>query len=318
MLNYILNFILAMIIVILVMPVFILISNKFNFGQKIRELGPSSHQEKEGVPTMGGVIFLPVIVLLSIFMVNINFYYGLGLFVIFINWGLGVIDDIMIIKKASSQGINGWVKLFFQAVSGIILGIIIYYSGMGREIFIPFIKTTLDLGLAVIPFSALVMMATTNSVNLSDGLDGLAGGLTLLSLLFFLPFLLQNGYTYMTVLSLQGAGIMLGFLWYNFYPAQIFMGDAGSLMMGSLIAVVALITGYGLLLLLLGGIFVLEALSVIIQVVYYKMTDGKRVFKMTPLHHHFELSGWKETKVTIRFYIMQIIFGIIALITVYI
>ncbi len=314
MFDLIANFMLAIIIILLLMPYLISYLNKLNFGQKIRKLGPSSHQKKEGIPTMGGVIFLPIIILTSLLLVNFNNYYSLSLFVIFINWSIGVIDDLLIIKNSSSEGVNGWLKLFFQAVSGVILGVFIYYSGIGREIFIPFIETNFDFGFAAVPFSAIVMMATTNSVNLSDGLDGLAGGLTFLCLLFFLPILLGDGHLRMAALSLQGAGVMLGFLWYNFHPAQIFMGDAGSLMMGALIAVVALISGNGLLLIFLGGIFVLEALSVIIQVTYFKFTDGKRIFKMTPLHHHFELSGWNETKVTFRFYIIQIVFGIVALI----
>ncbi len=310
---YILHAALAMFIVILLMPVSIYVLQNLKFGQKIRELGPSSHQDKEGIPTMGGAIFFPVIFFLSLFWMDIDINHGIILFVIFINWFLGVVDDFTVIRNADAAGISGWIKLIFQAVSGLVLGLLMYYGGIGREVFLPVLAVHYDLGITVIPFAVLVMISTTNAVNLSDGLDGLAGGLIVLCLLFFLPFLLREGHSSLLILSLQGAGVMLGFLWYNFYPAQVFMGDAGSLMMGALIASVALTSGFGLMLILLGGIFVLETLSVIIQVLYYRLTDGKRIFNMTPLHHHFELAGWQESKVTFRFYILQIIFGLIAL-----
>ena len=314
---YIVNFSLPLLSSMILIPVFLPFLKKLNFRQQIRELGPSSHQEKEGIPTLGGAIFFPVLLICSLLLNTIGVSYAVMLFVVFMNWLTGVADDLLKIRYSSSEGISGWLKLAVQALSGLIMGIFIYYSGLENLLYIPLADIWFEPGLKIIPFAMLVMMATTNSVNLSDGLDGLAGGLSIICLGFLIPFLLLEGASAPLYLALQGGGLMLGYLWFNFHPAQIFMGDAGSLMTGALIAVITLHSGMSLLLLLAGGVFVLEALSVILQVLYFKFTDGSRIFNMTPLHHHFELAGWHETKVTIRFFILQIVFGITALLMVF-
>ncbi len=313
MLELSLNLLIALILTILATAIILPIMQKNNFGQEIRELGPESHQAKEGIPTMGGLIFFPVLPVTAIFTGQFSFSYSMALLPILIMWVLGIADDYLIIRRSSSEGISGFVKLFVQAGAGFFLGAFMYYSGAGQKIILPFLAESFEPGAAIIPFAMIVMMATTNSVNLSDGLDGLAAGLIAISLLFFLPVLIFAGYNDLAVLAVQGTGIMLGFLWFNFYPARIFMGDTGSLTMGAVLTVVALLSGHGLFLLILGGVFVLEALSVIIQVSYFKISGGNRIFKMTPLHHHFELSGWPETRVTIRLYILQILFGFFGL-----
>ncbi|SDL38851.1 phospho-N-acetylmuramoyl-pentapeptide-transferase [Halarsenatibacter silvermanii] len=307
------NFSIPFFIVLLSMPLMLPLLKKFELYQEIRELGPDSHRKKKGVPTLGGILFFPAMLFSSILFLPFNFLTSIILLIIAINWSVGVIDDLLIIKKSSAEGISGWVKLIVQGLTGLLLGLSMYYTEISISLFIPLIGDWLDPGILIIPLAVLVMMATTNAVNLSDGLDGLAAGLVIITVIFALPFLHEQGQIILSLLSLQGAGIMLGFLWFNFHPAAVFMGDSGSLMMGALLAAVLTYSGYSLLLVILGGVFVMEALSVIIQVLYFKWTGGKRVFKMTPLHHHFELAGWPETRVTSRFYIIQIIFGLAAL-----
>ncbi len=307
------NFSIPFFIVLLSMPLTLPLLKKFELYQEIRELGPDSHRKKKGIPTLGGILFFPAMLFSSILFLPFDFLTSIILLIIAINWSVGVIDDLLIIKKSSAEGISGRVKLIVQGLTGLIVGLTMYYTEISISLFIPLTGGWLDPGILIIPLAVLVMMATTNAVNLSDGLDGLAAGLVIITVIFALPFLHEQGQITLSLLLLQGAGIMLGFLWFNFHPAAVFMGDSGSLMMGALLAAVLTYSGYSLLLVILGGVFVVEALSVIIQVLYFKWTGGKRVFKMTPLHHHFELAGWPETRVTSRFYIIQIIFGLAAL-----
>jgi len=310
--KYFLAAVIPLLLVLFLMPAYLKYVRRKSFGQQIRELGPESHQEKAGIPTTGGfVVFLAVMVSLLIF------YSGglekvVVLAVLAINALLGFSDDYLSIKKSRSLGLKARDKILIQGASGLLLGFFLFFQGR-TAILWPFSPAASELGWLIIPFSLLVLMGSSNAVNLSDGLDGLAGGLSFISFIFFIPLLLVTGHHELLVLAAAGAGGCLGFLWYNIHPARIFMGDTGSLFLGSLLAVLGLISGSALYLLLLGAVFVLETLSVIIQVSYFKLTGGRRVFLMSPLHHHFELKGWSETLVTGRFYILQIIAGLVGL-----
>ncbi|MBF8437640.1 phospho-N-acetylmuramoyl-pentapeptide-transferase [Halanaerobiaceae bacterium Z-7014] len=312
--NQIIIFISPFLFTVLLMPIFIDKLKSFSFGQQIRKEGPESHYSKEGIPTMGGALIL-AIVLISIFIfLDLSIEIVLVLLVIITSGLLGFIDDILNIKGAESLGLTAKTKFLIQLIIGLIIGVLLFYYNI-TDLYIPFTANSLNLGYLVIPFSLLLIPATSNAVNLSDGLDGLAGSLFTISCLAFIPILYILGFNQIILLLVITISSCLGFLWYNANPAQIFMGDTGSLFLGSFLAIIALLTGTSLYLLFLGGIFVIVTLSVILQVSYFKISGGKRIFKMAPIHHHFELSGWPEVKVTMRFIILQILFsgvGIIA------
>jgi len=312
--NQIIIFISPFLFTVLLMPIFIDKLKSFSFGQQIRKEGPESHYSKEGIPTMGGALIL-AIVLISIFIfLDLSIEIILVLLVIITSGLLGFIDDVLNIKGAESLGLTAKTKFLIQLIIGLIIGVLLFYYNI-TDLYIPFTANSFNLGYLVIPFSLLLIPATSNAVNLSDGLDGLAGGLFTISCLAFIPILYILGLEQLILLLVIIISSCLGFLWYNVNPAQIFMGDTGSLFLGSFLAILALLTGTSLYLLFFGGIFVVVTLSVILQVSYFKISGGNRVFKMAPIHHHFELSGWPEVKVTMRFIILQILFsgvGIIA------
>jgi len=310
--EYFLAAVIPLFLVLFLMPAYLNYVRRKSFGQQIRELGPDSHQEKAGIPTTGGfLIFLVVLISLLLFYSG-GLEKAVVLVVLAVNALLGLADDYLSIKKSQSLGLRARDKILIQGLSGLLLGFFLFYQGRTAVLW-PFTGTASELDWLIVPFSLLVLMGSSNAVNLSDGLDGLAAGLTSISFIFFLPLLLITGESDLVMLALAGTGGCLGFLWYNIHPARIFMGDTGSLFLGSLLAVLGLLSGSALFLLLLGAVFVLETLSVIIQVSYFKLTGGQRVFLMSPLHHHFELKGWSETLVTGRFYIIQIIAGLVAL-----
>ena len=306
---------------------------RLKIGQSIREDGPASHLSKGGTPTMGGIF-----ILLSIF-ISMLFWMDFGSVKVWLLIGalaafgfVGFLDDYLKVIKHNSDGLPPWAKLVFQFVIALTVMLILYFSGDDEitYLYIPFFKNPIiDLGVLWIPFGVLLIMAESNAVNFSDGLDGLLGGLLILvfitlAILAYLsgrldyssylgiPFIPGAGE--LTVFCLAATGACIGFLWFNAYPAEVFLGDVGSLSLGGVVAVISLIIKKEILILIIGGVFVLEIASVIIQVVSYKLRK-KRVFKMAPLHHHFELSGWAETKVVIRFWILGGLFAIIALST---
>ena len=281
---------------------------KLKFGQNVRDDGPKTHLVKAGTPTMGGIMILISFLAASAFFLKGNFD---GIMVIFVTIGYGIIgfiDDYIKVVKKRSLGLRAYQKIIGQIIiTGIFLIYIYKYSDIGTGIYIPFTDgKLLDLGLLYIPFFFFVMVGTVNSVNLTDGLDGLAAGVTALVSIFFMfaSNAASNG-----ILPITGAaaGSLLGFLLFNAYPAKVFMGDTGSLALGGFIASMAIILKMPLVLIIVGLIYVAEALSVMIQVVYFKLTHGKRIFKMAPLHHHFEQCGWKETKVVTVFYVITAI-----------
>lgn len=279
---------------------------KLKFGQNIRQDGPQSHLKKAGTPTIGGLIFIISTTIVTFIMIrDIKDEAFVALFA-FIGFGfIGFLDDIIKIIKRNNLGLRAYQKMILLLI---ISGILSYYSyvELGTKINMPFINTQWDLGVLYIPFVIFYFAATTNAVNLTDGLDGLATSVTILVMTFLsiLSFNLGN-YT-LTIFCIVLAGSLLGFLRFNAFPARVFMGDTGSLALGGAVATVALLLKVPFIVVIIGAIYVIETLSVIIQVSSFKLTK-KRVFKMAPIHHHFEHIGWSETKIVTIFSIITVI-----------
>lgn len=325
---------LSLLISLYIGPKFIRFLRKIQkFGQPIRIDGPESHFSKAGTPTMGGMMILGSTLISTLMLANLaNPYIWICLFVL-ISFGiLGFMDDYAKISKNHYHGISGKTKLIIQFIVSIIVFAAIYHCAKEEYatcIAFPFFKhLLLDLGYFYIPFTMVVIIGSSNAVNLTDGLDGLAVGTITIAIASFaiIAYLVGNSiYSHylqiiyvphvgeLTVLCGAIIGSSLGFLWYNSQPAEIFMGDTGSLALGGVIGTISVITKHELVLFIIGGVFVIETLSVIIQVYYFKRTKGKRIFLMAPLHHHFEKKGWAESKVVIRFWILAIIFALIGL-----
>lgn len=302
-------------------------------GQPIRSDGPESHFDKAGTPTMGGVMILFSIFITTLLFADLrNHYIWICLFVLGSFGLLGFIDDYKKVSKNDYKGISGKAKLLIQFLVSLIVFLAIKNTvspEYATLLSFPFFKNLfLDLGYFYIPFTMIVIIGSSNAVNLTDGLDGLAAGTITVAIASFgiITYLVGNSiYSQylqiihvpmageLTVLCAAIAGSALGFLWYNAEPAEIFMGDTGSLSLGGVIGAIAVIVKHEITLCIIGGVFVIETLSVMIQVLYFKKTGGKRVFLMAPLHHHFEKKGWQESKVVIRFWILAIIFALIGL-----
>ena len=295
---------------IFVCPVLIPFLHRLKFGQTVRDDGPQTHLQKTGTPTMGGLAFLAAFVLSAIFMTPTH--ETIAVILVTIGFGLiGFIDDYIKVVKKRSLGLKPMQKIIGQLIICVLFMVYLNKSGVGTEIYIPFTGgKTWDLGILFIPFCIIAVLATVNGVNLTDGLDGLADGVTLIVCVFFTmcAYAAGNG-----IVTAGGAmiGGLLAFLIFNAYPAKVFMGDTGSLALGGFIVACAFILKMPLFILIAGIIYVVETLSVAIQVTVYKKTK-KRVFKMAPLHHHFELSGWSETKVVTLFYVITAIACLVA------
>jgi len=314
-------------------PRFIRLLQRKQIGQVVRDDGPQSHFSKKGVPTMGGLLILFALTVSTLLWVDLAVSYTwlvLGLTLWF--GGIGAYDDYRKIKKQNSKGLSPRGKLALQVSGALLVGIILYRQpDFDGHLSFPFFKNLQpDLGWGYVIFAVLVVVGASNAVNLTDGLDGLATGPTVVTSSVYLVFSYLAGHAvlsnYLQIPFVLGAGEIaifcgalaggsLGFLWFNAYPAQIFMGDVGSLAVGAALGIVAIIIKQEILLAMVGGIFVMEALSVILQVGYFKMSGGKRIFLMAPFHHHFEKKGWVEPKVVIRFWIISIILGLTALAT---
>jgi phospho-N-acetylmuramoyl-pentapeptide-transferase len=294
-------------------PILIPLLHKLKFGQNIREEGPKSHKKKAGTPTMGGLIFIISSFIAMAILIRKPSDEAMIALYAFIAFGLiGAIDDGLKIIHKKNLGLKAAEKMVFLIIVSGALG---YYAAtnprIGTHILIPFTQISFDLGMWYIPFVVLYYTATTNAVNLTDGLDGLATSVTLLVMTFFALISFGLGHYTLSIFCGVIAGSLLGFLRYNAFPAQVFMGDTGSLALGGAIAAVAMILKLPLLVIIVGGIYAIETLSVIIQVGYFKLTK-KRVFKMSPIHHHFELSGWHETKIVSVFSIITVILCLVA------
>lgn len=307
--------IIAFIISLILGPILIPILRKLKIGQSIREEGPKSHYAKTGTPTMGGIIIL-ISLIITVVSTGLMSRDLMVLLVATLGFGLiGFIDDYIIVVKKRNLGLTASQKFFAQVILAVILAI--YQSNTsiaGTSVIIPFLENQfLDLGILYIPFVVFVVVGTVNSVNLTDGLDGLASGVSIIVLSFFAIVATILGADNVSIFSAALIGACLGFLIHNSYPAKIFMGDTGSLALGGAIAGIAILLNLSLILPIVGGIFFIETLSVIIQVVSFK-TRGKRVFLMSPLHHHLEHKGWKETKVVIVFWLVTVVLSMIGLV----
>ncbi len=301
-------------------------------GQSIRKLGPESHFKKEGTPTMGGTLILLAIVLPTLLWADLTNIYVWVTLIITVGYGaIGFVDDYRKVKQRNSDGISPRQKIFWQLLLALGAGLTLYfYQPFTTTLAVPFFKNLApDLGLFYVPFAMIVIVGASNAVNLTDGLDGLAIGPMIIASGTYLLFAYLAGNArlsdYLQISSVQGAGELsvlcgamvgagLGFLWFNTYPAQVFMGDVGSLSLGGALGTIAVITKQEIVLIIVGGIFVVEALSVIFQVTSFRLY-GKRIFRMAPIHHHFELKGWPEPKIIVRFWIISIILALVALST---
>lgn len=300
-------------------PLLIPVLKRLKFGQTVRDDGPQSHLKKTGTPTMGGIIFLiPIFILTLLF----SRTYPDILPLAFVTLGFGIIgfiDDFIKVVKKRKDGLYPIQKLVGEIlVSAAFAFYITQYTDIGTHVIIPFLGTeaTLDLAWLFVPFVIIVMLSITNGVNITDGLDGLAAGVTLVVFVFFtLVSMTGPEWEYVKVFSAMSGGACLGFLVFNLNPARVFMGDSGSLALGGALGAIAVMMRMPLMLLIVGFIYVIETLSVVLQVSSFKLR-GKRIFKMAPLHHHFELSGWKETRVVYLFWAITIaacIVGLLAL-----
>ena len=301
--------------------------------QQIREDGPQTHLVKKGTPTMGGVLIIFAVVISTLTWSNLAVGYVWLALLVTVGFGLiGFLDDYWKLAGKSSKGISGKTRLAAEIIIALFVGVILYFKpGFNAQVTIPFFKTVLpNLGWGYILLCVFIIVGAANAVNLTDGLDGLATGPAVICFATYLLFAYFAGNVktahYLQVPYVPGAGELsvfcgaligagLGFLWFNAYPAEIFMGDVGSLSMGGALGTVAVITKQEILLAIVGGIFVMETFSVIFQVGYFKLTGGKRIFRMAPIHHHFELKGWPEPKVIVRFWIISILLAMLAIST---
>ena len=310
--NYLINIGLGFVLSIVLGRIIIPILKRLHAGQSIREDGPQSHLAKSGTPTIGGLIFLASVIITSLVTANFKLSVLMILFSTLAFGAVGFIDDYIKVVMKRNLGLRAYQKLFLQILVAVILIIYQYNSKeMGTELYIPFLKDYRSIGFLYIPFVIFVIVGTVNSVNLTDGLDGLSSSVTIICLIFFNFVAIKFQRYEIAGFCLALAGALMGFLHYNKFPAKVFMGDTGSLALGGAISAIALLLNVPLILPIAGGIYFIETLSVIIQVVSFK-TRGKRVFLMSPLHHHFEHKGWHEKKIVAVFSLVEIILCVIS------
>ncbi len=293
-------------------PLLIPFLKRLKFGQQVRDDGPQAHLKKAGTPTMGGIAFLGAILVTGLVFAPSH---PRVLPVLFMTAGYGLIgfaDDFIKIVRKHSEGLNPKQKMAAQLVlTAIFCVYMVRFSGFGTTILVPFLKTEWNMGWLYIPFLFLVVLGTDNGVNFTDGLDGLCSSVTIVAALFFtwLSIRTEGGLEPVTAAV---AGSLAGFLIYNHYPAKVFMGDTGSLGLGAFVASAACMLRQPLLIVLVGFIYLIEVISVILQVGYFKKTHGKRLFRMAPIHHHFELGGWSEVKIVCIFTLVTALFCLVA------
>ena len=309
-LNLIVAFIATFVVGLFVMPIL----KKFKVGQVVRDDGPKEHLKKQGTPTMGGIIML--IVLVIILAINSIKYPTLLLAIVSIlGFGLvGFIDDYKKLVKKNTKGLSPLKKIFgLVLVTAIFIFMYLKFFKLGTDITLPFISSPITLSVgAFIIFIAFILIGTSNAVNLTDGLDGLASGVVAIIMTFFTIVAVKNSNTEMVILGASSVGTCLAFLLFNFHPAKVFMGDTGSLALGGAVAAIAIMMKMEVYLAIVAFVCIIDTLSVILQVTYFKLTKGKRIFKMAPFHHHLELSGMKETKVVILFWVITAILCFVA------
>jgi len=299
----------------------------------VRDDGPATHAKKTGTPTMGGLLILFAMGTATLLWGNLTSVYVWIMLLVTVSYGvIGFLDDYLKQIKKRSKGLSAKAKFLMQMFIGLVVGILLYMRpDFDTHVSIPFLKgINPELGWLYVFFVAFVIVGTSNAVNLTDGLDGLAMGPVTVAAATYVVLSYVSGHVaiadYLQIQYVAGAGEVavicgamvgagLGFLWYNSYPAQMFMGDVGSLPLGGALGAAAVITKHEILLALVGGLFVIEALSVIFQVGFFKVTNGRRIFRMAPIHHHFELKGWPEPKVIVRFWVIAIVLSLLSLST---
>jgi len=323
----------ALVLCFVFIPWFIEKLQSMRIGQPIREDGPESHLSKKGTPTMGGLVIVSSAFLSTFLWARLDVVYVWLILAALVGFGaVGLVDDVRKLKGQNSRGVSGKIRLGWEILIALAISVVLYMKpGFPTAVAVPFFKTVLpDLGWGYVLLSTFVIVGAANAVNLTDGLDGLAIGpaaicfATYLLLAYFAGNVRIAGYLQipyvpgtgeLTVFCGAMVGASIGFLWYNTYPAQIFMGDVGSLSLGGSLGTLAVMAKQEILLAIVGGIFVVETVSVICQVGWFKVSNGKRIFRMAPIHHHFELKGWPEPKVIVRFWIISIILALIAVST---
>ena len=323
----------ALVICFVIGPWLIRKLQELQIGQTIREDGPDSHLTKKGTPTMGGILIIFAVTISTLLWANLTVGYIWLVVMVTLGYGLiGFLDDYRKLTQQNSRGVPGKVRLAAEIAIALFVSIILFIKpGFSSTVTIPFFKTVLpDLGWGYVLLSTFIIVGAANAVNLTDGLDGLAIGpaitcfMTYLLFAYFagnikiasylqIPYVAGTGELAIFCGAVVGAGI--GFLWYNTYPAQVFMGDVGALSLGGSLGTLAVLTKQEILLAIVGGIFVLETVSVIFQVGWFKLSNGRRIFRMAPIHHHFELKGWPEPKVIVRFWIISILLALVAIST---
>lgn len=295
-------------------PIMVPLLRRFEIGQSVRKEGPKSHYKKSGTPTMGGIIFFLSLLIGLIIFVDFNREVWIMLLGTFLFGLVGFLDDFLIVVKKDNEGLKPRQKLIGQIAIAVLLSYY-YYLNYSTDLILPFTSSLLNLGIFFVPFMAFVLVGTVNSVNLTDGLDGLATGVTILVLIFFYFISKRFGVESTSQFSLILIGALAGFLVINFHPAKAFMGDTGSMALGGAVGTIAMVLNLPLLIPIVGGIYFIEALSVIIQVTSFKYRK-KRVFLMSPLHHHYEQKGWHETKVVFVFWTITFILCLIGFISI--
>ena len=311
---------------------FVAFLRRLSIGQSIRAEGPERHHDKAGTPTMGGLLILFTLLVPTLLWVDLTNPVAWVAVGVTLGYGaIGFLDDWLKVRRQRNLGLTSRAKFSLQVLVGIVAGLVIRaLPDFESTVALPFFKhAVFDVGWMYVPFAVLVLVCASNAVNLTDGLDGLAIGATLIAAATYAVFTYVAGNAvvagYLQVPFVRGTGEVavfcsalvgasLGFLWFNAHPAEVFMGDVGSLALGGAIGVVALLSKQEIVLVIVGGLFVIETLSVIVQVASFKLT-GRRVFRMAPLHHHFELSGWEESKIITRFWIVAILFALMGLST---
>ena len=304
----------AAIAVIILAPICIPILHRLKFGQSIRAEGPKSHQKKSGTPTMGGIFLIAGIFIATLIFAEWNAEIFLALFILFGHFILGFVDDYLKVVRKHNQGLLARYKLLGQIIIVVVTTFVAseLLIDFKPTIWLPIIDTTIDAGNFYLPFMLIVMVGASNAVNLTDGLDGLASGCMAIAASCYAVICLLTGHNELAIFCAATVGACIGFLKFNFHPAKVFMGDTGSLALGGAFAAVGILTHTEILLAIIGFVFVCEALSVILQVISFQ-TTGKRIFRMSPLHHHFELGGWSEIKVVFVFWIVGLICGVLGL-----
>lgn len=309
-----LRFLICMVMAIFAGKIFIPMLHRLKFGQTVREEGPQSHVKKNGTPTMGGIIFILPIIAGSLLFLDLDIKSQYPMIALVLFSLIGFADDFLKIKRGKNLGLTAKQKMILLFLISLVLSFVAK-EVFGSELMIPFLRTSIDVGYLYVPMMMFIYIGASNAVNLTDGLDGLASSVTVVALGFLAYIAYTLGFDNTMIISILAIASLIGFLFFNINPAKVFMGDTGSLALGGFLVAITSQMNLPFILVLVGVIYIIETLSVIIQVISFKLT-GKRVFKMSPIHHHYEMCGLSENKIVAIFSIVTIIFGILAIISI--